>query len=199
MIMFSFWAGSPFNKLVPISDLVKLELEKIIYPIGRGNRVDDLTPENNEKWINDIAGVPNALEKAVSGLTDEQLDTPYREGGWTIRQIVHHLADSNINSYTRFKLAVTEENPTIKTWEQSNWAFLEDTKMAVDVSIHLLEYLHLRWVKFLRSLTPSDLERTFIHPDGGEMSVAENVWNYSWHSLHHIAQITTTRERKGWS
>lgn len=174
-------------------------MEKIIYPIGRGKLVEDLTPKNIEKWVNDIESVPSALLKATSNLSEGQLDTPYREGGWTIRQIVHHLADSNINSYIRFKLAVTEDKPTIKTWEQSDWAFLEDTKLSADVSINLLENLHLRWVAFLRSLTPSDLKRTFIHPEGGEMSVAQNIWNYSWHSLHHIAQITSTRERNGWN
>ena len=173
-------------------------MEKIIYPIGKGKRVDDLTPDNIEKWVNDIESVPSALKNAVSGLSEEQLDIPYREGGWSTRQIVHHLTDSNINSYVRFKLAATEDKPTIKTWEQSDWAFLEDTKLPVDVSIHLLENLHVRWVTFLRSLSPDDLKRTFIHPEGGEMSVAENIWNYSWHSLHHIAQITATRERNEW-
>lgn len=175
-----------------------MDMEKIIYPIGRGNRVDDLTPENIEKWVNNLDETPGLLNESVLGLSDEQLDIPYRDGGWTIRQIVHHIADSNINSYTRFKLALTEEKPTIKTWEQSDWAVLEDTKLPVDVSIQLLEYLHLRWVVFLRSLSPEEMKRTFVHPEGGEVSVADNIWNYSWHSLHHIAQITSARERYGW-
>ena len=176
-----------------------MELEKIIYPIGRGKRVADLTPENISNWVNNIESVPVLLKTAVSGLSKKQLDTPYREGGWTIRQIVHHIADSNINSYVRFKLALTEDKPVIKTWEQSDWATLEDTKLSVDVSLKLLESLHTRWVVFLRSLTPSDMKRSFVHPDGGEVSVAENIWNYSWHSLHHITQITSTRERNGWN
>lgn len=176
-----------------------MDMEKLIYPIGRGVLVDEITPVNIEEWIKNIEGVPTLLRISIKGLTDEQLDTPYREGGWTIRQIVHHLADSNINSYIRFKLAVTEDEPTIKTWEQSEWAILEDAKsLPVAVSVQLLENLHIRWVTFLRSLTPEDMKRIFVHPEGGKLTVAENIWNYSWHSLHHIAQISSTRERNGW-
>ncbi len=176
-----------------------MDMENIIYPIGRGERTENINPENIRKWIKDIEDVPILLQKAVDGLTDEQLDTPYREGGWTIRQIVHHVCDSNINSYIRFKIAVTEDKPTIKTWEQSEWATLEDARLLPpSVSINLLKNLHTRWVVFLRNLSSSDLVRTFIHPDAGRMTVAENIWNYSWHSRHHIAQITSTMERKGW-
>ena len=132
-------------------------------------------------------------------MSDEQLDSPYRDGGWTLRQLVHHVCDSNINSYVRFKLAVTEDEPTIKTWEQSDWAVLEDANtLPVNVSIKLLEQLHVRWVTFLRSLNEDDMSRTFVHPEGGVMTVAQNIWNYSWHSRHHIAQITSSKERKGW-
>jgi uncharacterized damage-inducible protein DinB len=176
-----------------------MDMEKIIYPIGRGNLVDDIIPDNIEKWIKNIEDTPKLLSESIEGLTDEQLDTPYREGGWTIRQIVHHLADSNINSYVRFKLAVTEDQPTIKPWEQSDWAVLEDAvKLPVDVSVKLLENLHIRWVTFLRSLSADDVKRTFLHPEGGVVSVGENIWNYSWHSLHHIAQINGTGARKSW-
>ncbi len=176
-----------------------MDMEKIIYPIGRGNLIDEITPANIEKWIKNIEDVPSLLCKSIDGLSDAQLDTPYREGGWTIRQIVHHLADSNINSYVRFKLAVTEDEPTIKPWEQSDWAALEDAvKLPADVSVQLLENLHIRWVTFLRSLSVDDMKRTFLHPEGGVVSVEENIWNYSWHSLHHIAQISSTRERNDW-
>lgn len=174
-------------------------MEKIIYPIGRGNLEETPTPEKVAEWINDIEKVPVQLEDAISGLTEKQLDTPYRDGGWTIRQIVHHICDSNINSYIRFKLAVTEDRPTIKTWEQTEWANLDDSKsLPVDVSIKLLKYLHIRWVHFLKTLSAEDHARTFIHPEGGEMTVGENVWNYSWHSRHHIAQIVSTIERFSW-
>lgn len=176
-----------------------MDMEKIIYPIGRGNLEDDITPANIEKWIKNIEEVPRLLRESVDGLKDAQLDTPYREGGWTIRQLVHHLADSNINSYVRFKLAVTEDNPTIKPWEQSDWAVLEDAmKLPVDVSVKLLENLHIRWVAFLRSMSADDMKRTFLHPEGGIVSVEQNIWNYSWHSLHHIAQISSSLARKGW-
>lgn len=174
-------------------------MEKIIYPIGRGKLEEKPTPAKIVEWINDIEKVPDQLDAVVSSLSDEQLDTPYREEGWTIRQIVHHISDSNINSYIRFKLAVTEDSPTIKTWDQTPWAQLDDAKtLPVDVSINLLRYLHIRWVYFLRTLTEEDHARTFIHPEGGEISVGENVWNYSWHSRHHVAQIASTIERFSW-
>ena len=176
-----------------------MDMEKIIYPIGRGKLEDEITPANIEKWITDIEDTPRLLAESIEGLSGAQLDTPYREGGWTIRQLVHHLADSNINSYVRFKLAMTENNPTIKPWEQSDWAVLEDAlKLPVDFSVKLLENLHIRWVTFLRSLSTDDMKRTFLHPEGGVVSIEENIWNYSWHSLHHIAQISSTRARKGW-
>ncbi len=171
----------------------------IIYPIGKGELEGEITLERRDRWINDLEDAPRLLRKAVEGLDDEQLDTPYREGGWTIRQIVHHLTDSNINSYVRFKLAVTENQPTIKTWEQSDWAVLEDAvSMPVDVSLSLLDSLHQRWVVFLKSLTEEDMKKKIVHPEGGVLTVEENIWNYSWHSRHHTAQITASRGRKGW-
>ncbi len=152
----------------------------IIYPISKGELEGAITPERRDSWIKDLEDAPKLLREAVEGLSDEQLDTNYRDGGWTIRQIVHHLADSNINSYIRFKLAVTEDQPTIKTWEQSDWAMLKDaTSMPVDVSLNLLDGLHQRWVVFLRALTEDDMKKKFVHPDGGIMTVEENIWNYS--------------------
>ena len=171
----------------------------IIYPIGKGELEGEITPERRIKWIKDLEDAPKLLREAVEGLDDEQLDTPYREGGWTIRQIVHHLTDSNINSYVRFKLVATENQPTIKTWEQSDWAVLEDAvSMPVDVSLSLLDSLHQRWVVFLKSLTEEDMKKKFVHPEAGLLTVEENIWNYSWHSRHHTAQITASRDRKGW-
>lgn len=174
------------------------DIENIIYPIGRGELEEEITPERRDSWIKDLEDAPGLLRAAVKGLTEAQLDIPYREGGWTLRQIVHHIADSNINSYVRFKLAVTEEHPTIKTWEQSDWAVLHDAiTTPVDVSLNLLDNLHHRWVVFLRSLGEEEMTRTFVHPEGGVVSVEENIWNYSWHTRHHTSQITTARERKG--
>ena len=159
----------------------------------------EITPERLETWIRDIEEAPRLLRVAVEGLSDEQLDTPYRDGGWTPRQIVHHLCDSNINSYVRFKLAVTEDEPTIKPWDQTRWAELIDGRTApVEVSLSLLEALHSRWVMFLHSLGESDFKKCFLHPDAGAVSVEENIWNYSWHCRHHTAQIVNLRERMGW-
>lgn len=180
-----------------------MSVRKIIldirYPIGHGELEGKTTPERRQEWIKDLEDAPGNLRKAVSGLSEEQLDTPYREGGWTVRQIVHHLCDSNINSYVRFKLAVTEDSPVIKTWEQTHWAELEDAMTApVEVSLTLLEALHIRWVMFLRSLKEEDFALSFTHPESGLVSVEENIWNYSWHSRHHTAQITGLRNRKDW-
>ncbi len=171
----------------------------IRYPIGRGELEGEITPERRGEWIKDLEDAPRLLRETVEGLSEEQLDTPYREGGWTPRQIVHHLCDSNINSYIRFKLALTEDTPTIKTWDQTKWAELVDGRAApVEVSLGLLDALHRRWVMFLRSLGEADFKKGFVHPDAGEVSVEENIWNYSWHCRHHTAQITSLRKRMGW-
>lgn len=171
----------------------------IRYPIGRGELEVEITPERIEKWIKDLEEAPRLLRMAVEGLSEEQLDTPYRDEGWTPRQIVHHLCDSNINSYIRFKLAMTEDEPTIKTWDQTKWAeFVDGMSAPVEVSLRLLDALHIRWMMFLRSLSGADFKRCFVHPDAGVVSVEENIWNYSWHCRHHTAQIMGLRERMGW-
>ncbi len=171
----------------------------IRYPIGRGELEGEITPERRRDWIGDIEDAPRLLREAVEGLSEERLGTPYRDGGWTVRQIVHHLCDSNVNSYVRFKLAVTEEEPTVKVWDQTSWAELLDARTApVEASLRLLESLHLRWVMFLRSLGEAELRRRFHHPESGVVTVEENLWGYSWHCRHHTAQITALRERKGW-
>jgi len=169
----------------------------IRYPIGRGELIGEITPDRRLQWIKDLQEAPLRLRIAVEGLSDEQLDTPYRLGGWTARQIVHHICDSNLNSYIRFKMAFTEDNPAIKLWNQESWANLIDAKTApVNVSLDLLDSLHIRWVMFLRSLSEVDFSRTFTHPESGIVSIERNIWNYSWHSRHHTAQIISFRERE---
>ncbi|RKL67462.1 metal-dependent hydrolase [Salipaludibacillus neizhouensis] len=168
------------------------------YPIGEFEFRDDVTMEVVQTWISEIDMVPVKLREAVDGLNDQQLDTPYRQGGWTIRQVVHHMADSHINAYMRVKLALTENKPTIMPYEEAKWAELPDSEMPIDVSLTLLFALHQRWVTLLQSLEPSDLEKTFYHPESGEMKLGINIGNYSWHGRHHISHITTLRERNGW-
>jgi hypothetical protein len=168
------------------------------YPVGQFHCADDLTRDIIEDWITEIEKAPALLREAVKGLTEDQLDTPYRPGGWTVRQVVHHLADSHINSYIRFKLALTENNPTIRPYDEAKWAELVDSRQPVDISLLLLEALHVRWVILLRSLLPEDYERTFYHPDSGVMKVGVNIGLYAWHSRHHIAHITSLRDRLGW-
>jgi hypothetical protein len=168
------------------------------YPIGTFQYEGELTNSVTKGWITEIEALPGLLRDAVRDLDDEQLDTPYRLGGWTIRQVVHHLADSHMNAYVRFKLALTEENPVIKPYEESKWAELADYKLPIDISLSLLEVLHIRLTELLRSLSPADLERTFMHPDSGEVTVGINIGIYAWHGRHHLAQITSLSNRKGW-
>ncbi len=168
------------------------------YPVGLFALDQDITEKKIEKWIHDIESAPNQLKEAVNNLTDDQLDTPYRTGGWTVRQVVHHLPDSHLNSYTRFKLALTEENPVIRPYMENQWAELPDSKLPIAVSIQLLEALHERWIVLLKSLTTADLEKTFTHPDSGVVTLAQNIGLYSWYSRHHIAHITSLRQRSGW-
>ncbi|PAE31325.1 YfiT family bacillithiol transferase [Bacillus sp. 7884-1] len=149
-------------------------------------------------WINEIEVLPRLLRDAVKDLDNEQLDTAYRSGGWTVRQVIHHLADSHRNAYVRFILALTEENPVIKLYDETKWAELSDSKLPIDTSLLLLETLHKRWTNLLRSLTPADMEKTFIHPDSGKVSVGKNIGIYAWHGRHHLAQITSLCNRKGW-
>lgn len=169
------------------------------YPIGQFHVDCEITSEQREKWIKDLEEAPVLFQAAVDGLNIEQLDTPYRPGGWTVRQVVHHLADSNINSYVRFKLAVTEDKPTVKTYDQEKWADLDDSREApVEVSLKILESLHVRWVQFLKSLSDEEFKRTFIHPDSGIVSLETNLGVYSWHCRHHTAHISSLRQRMRW-
>ncbi|HKM80357.1 MAG TPA: putative metal-dependent hydrolase [Candidatus Acidoferrum sp.] len=169
------------------------------YPIGKFELPKDVTPELRQAAIDDIAGTPGKVRAAVAGLSDAQLDTPYREGGWTVRQVVHHLADSHINAYVRWRLALTETQPTMKPYEESEWANLEDARSApVGVSLKLLEALHERWVRLLRSVKKEQYGRTLLHPDFGVKNLDWLLFLYSWHGKHHTAHITQLRKQKGW-
>ncbi len=149
--------------------------------------------------IDQIAATPVRLRDAVAGLTPAQLDTPYREGGWSVRQVVHHVPDSHLNAYIRFKLALTEDRPTNKPYDQELWANLADTHATpIGTSLDLLESLHDRWVRLLRSMKESDFQRRLIHPEDGEMSVDTLLALYSWHGRHHVAHITSLRGRRRW-
>ncbi len=175
-------------------------MEDLRYPVGKFDFQANLTEEEVKQAITDIAQAPAKLRAAVSGLTDAQLDTPYRDGGWTARQVVHHVVDSHLNSYIRFRLALTEDEPTIKPYDEAQWAELVDAKtLPVEVSLALLEPLHERWVTLLRSLTPADFKRQFRHPELGTVTLEKNVGLYAWHGKHHTAHITGLREREGWT
>jgi uncharacterized damage-inducible protein DinB len=169
------------------------------YPIDSFKFGGAPTHQDIRQAIAEIAEAPAKLRAAVEGLTSEQLDTPYRPDGWTVRQVVHHVPDSHLNSYCRFKLALTEDEPVIRAYHEDRWAELEEARTApVEVSLTLLESLHIRWVLMLNSLAPSDFQRTFRHPDIGVVSLAQNVCLYAWHGRHHTAHITSLREREGW-
>ena len=169
------------------------------YPIGRFAAPDVITPELRRQWIGDLEGLPAAVRAAVAGLTEAQLDTPYRAAGWTVRQVVHHLPDSHMNAYIRMRLALTELEPTITPYAEGLWAELPDARTAApEVSLMLLEGLHQRWVLLLRSLRDADFARTFRHPEVGLMRVDRTLGVYAWHGRHHTAHITALRERMGW-
>jgi hypothetical protein len=169
------------------------------YPVGRFEFPREVSSEDRARFIQEIAETPANLRAAVTGLSAEQLDTPYRPGGWTVRQVVHHVPDSHMNSYVRFRLALTEDEPTIKPYDQSGWAELADARTApIETSLTLLESLHERWVLLLRSLSPADLRRQFTHPELGVVSLEKNMALYAWHRRHHVAHINSLRERLGW-
>lgn len=170
------------------------------YPIGPFVWLGDSSEEQRRERIGRIEAAPVRLMAAVQGLSEEQLESVYRPGGWTLRQVVHHVADSHLNSYTRFRLTLTEDTPTIKGYEQERWANLPDARSApVLVSLVLLEALHRRWVQLLRAMTPEDFARTFVHSELGLVSLDRNLALYAWHGEHHTAHITALRERMGWA
>lgn len=169
------------------------------YPIGKFQPPAKVADGNRQASIQQIEETPSALWSAVTGLSEEQLDTPYRDGGWTVRQVVHHVADSHMNAFVRFKLAMTEEQPTVKTYEQQLWAELPDAKtVPVVVSLNLVDSLHKRFVALLRSMSPADFARTMKHPELGIVPLDQYLALYAWHGRHHVAHITSLRKRKGW-
>jgi len=169
------------------------------YPIGKFHFDGPLTEDQKKDCIEAIAQTPAKLRAAIAGFSPQQLDTPYRPEGWTVRQVVHHVPDSHLNAYVRFKLALTEDEPTIKPYAEDRWANLADTHTTpVEVSLTLLESLHDRWVRLLRSLSKNDWKRAFRHPELGEVTLEKNLALYAWHGRHHVAHITSLRERNKW-
>jgi hypothetical protein len=170
------------------------------YPVGKYEPPARFTPEARRGFIEEIERAPRAFRAAVAKLNDAQLDTPYRPDGWTVRQVVHHLADSHMNAYVRFRLALTESTPTIKPYEESLWATLDDARRAPpEVSLQLLEALHDRWARLLRSMSDDDYTREFMHPEHERtISLDWTLGMYAWHCRHHAAHITRLRDRMGW-
>jgi hypothetical protein len=168
------------------------------YPIGKFERPGPATTADREARIATLAALPGNLRAAVRGLSESQLDTPYRPGGWTVRQLVHHVADSHMNGYCRVKLALTEENPVIKPYDEKQWVELPDSRMPVELSLTILDAVHARLVTILRSLTPEQFARPFLHPASGPQTLDTWLALYDWHSRHHTAHITQLRKREGW-
>ena len=169
------------------------------YPVGKFQRKEKLTGAERRALIDQIVAAPARMRDAVAGLDERQVATPYREGGWTVRQVVHHVPDSHLNAYIRFKLALTEDTPTIKPYDQAQWAELADARESpIETSLQLLESLHDRWVRLLRSMSDADFSRRLMHPENGPMTLDNVLGLYGWHGRHHTAHITSLRERKGW-
>ena len=173
--------------------------EDLRFPIGEFDRNFEITLAAREERMRTVRELPQRMRDAVAGLSEEQLDTEYRPSGWTVRQTVHHVADSHSNSLTRFKLALTEdEPPTIRPYYEDRWAELGDSKMPIGVSLNLIDGLHARWVALMDSMSDEDFDKKFIHPETGEWTLDAALALYAWHSRHHTAHITKLRERMGW-
>jgi hypothetical protein len=168
------------------------------YPIGQFDKNVEITPLMRDQSIKTILALHDNLVRAVSGLTERQLDTPYRPEGWSVRQTIHHIADSHMNSFIRFKLALTEEVPTIRPYFEDRWAELPDSLMPIDVSVEIIRGLHLRWAKLLMEMSEADYQRKLLHPDSGVWTLEQFLALYDWHSRHHTAHITQLRARNGW-
>ena len=178
---------------------MRIDMTGFQYPIGKFVPPGKVSDQDRQAFIHQIEDAPAALWSAGTGLSDEQLDTPYRDGGWTVRQVVHHVADSHLNAFVRFKLAMTEDQPTVKTYDQKRWAELPDAKtVPVVVSLNLVDSLHKRFVALLRSMSAGDFARTMNHPEMGIVPLDHYLALYAWHGRHHVAHITSLRERKGW-
>jgi hypothetical protein len=174
------------------------ELDDLRYPIGRFSQPATSMAGIRAANIETLRQLPELLRAAVSGLSDAQLDTPYREGGWTVRQVVHHVADSHVNAYMRTKLALTEDWPTIKPYDEAAWAKLADSSLPVEISLEFVDALHGRWVALLESLSDEEFHKGYVHPERGRQSLATMLGLYDWHSRHHTAHITRLRARQGW-
>jgi uncharacterized damage-inducible protein DinB len=169
------------------------------YPIGNFEMPKQVTPARRQQAIDELAATPGKMRAAAKGLNDAQLDTPYRDGGWTVRQVLHHVPDSHLNAYIRLKLALTEEKPTIKPYDEAAWAKLEDSKSTpIEVSQALLDSVHVRFDKLWRSMKPEQFARVLVHPEHGERTVDWLLFLYEWHGKHHTAHITELRKQKGW-
>ena len=169
------------------------------YPVGKFSYDTPPSEAQRDELIQEIENAPTALRSAIQGLSAEQIETPYRNGGWTVRQVVHHIADSHMNSYMRIKLALTEEEPTIRTYMEDRWAELPEARTApIELSLGLLENLHQRWMLMLRAIPDADWKRTFRHPELGLMTLERNLALYAWHGRHHVAHVTELRKAKGW-
>lgn len=174
-------------------------MDDLRFPVGKFEHQGSVNDQQKQVFLDEIEQTPSRLRASVGGLSDSQLDTPYRPEGWTLRQVVHHLPDSHLNSYVRFKLALTEDEPIIKTYAEDRWAELSDTKATpIEVSLVLLGSLHDRWVRLLRSLTPEQWKRRFRHPELGPMTLEKALALYAWHGRHHVAHITELRRRMSW-
>jgi hypothetical protein len=174
-------------------------MDELRYPVGKFRFPDAVSAGDLARFIEEIAQAPARLRAAVAGLDDAQLDTPYRPGGWTVRQVVHHVPDSHMNSYVRFRLALTEDDPVIKPYEEARWAELADARtMPIEPSLTLLESLHARWVPLLRSMSGAEWKRGFRHPELGPVRLDQNAALYAWHGRHHVGHVTALRERMGW-
>jgi hypothetical protein len=177
-----------------------IDIDTLRYPIGKFSFPSEVSAEQRKELLMIIEGLPSKLRSAVQGMSDAQLDTPYREGGWTVRQVVHHLFDSHVNAYIRMKLAVTEDTPTIKPYKQDLWSELEDARTALaEISLSLLEGVHKRWMIFLRSLKEEQFSLSFVHPEQKRnIRLDQNLALYAWHSRHHLAHITELKKRMMW-
>lgn len=168
------------------------------YPIGPEPVFEPITAATRLKYVDTVAELPSAIRAAVSGLTAPQLDTPYRPGGWTVRQVVHHLADSHLHAFIRLKWALAEDAPIIKPYDERVWAELPDSAMDIPVSLAILDGLHARWVALYRAMTDSQFAREFTHPERGRLTLDQHLHIYAWHSRHHVAHVTALRRTEGW-
>lgn len=172
--------------------------EDLSYPIGKFDSNFEATAELRRKFIGEVAELPEKLRDAVENLSDEQLDTPYRPEGWTVRQTIHHVADSHLNAFTRFKLALTEDFPTIRPYFEDRWAKLADSHSPINFSMQIIEGVHARWTALLNSMSEEDFQRRLNHPESGEWTLGKMLGQYAWHGKHHTAHIVSLKNRNGW-